>query len=48
MNFTKLKGIDFTSCDIDGIGVNIADVNGAEVNPTQAVSLSAILGLIVK
>jgi len=48
MNFTSLKGIDFTSCDIEGIGVNIADVKGARVTSMQAVSLSAILGLIIK
>jgi uncharacterized protein YjbI with pentapeptide repeats len=48
MNFTNLKGIDFTSCDIEGIGVNITDINGAIVNAIQAVSLSTILGLIVK
>lgn len=48
MNFSNLKGIDFTSCDIEGLGVNITDVNGAVVNPMQAVSLSALLGLIIK
>ena len=48
MNFTNLKGIDFTSCDIEGIGVNITDINGAIVNAMQAVSLSTLLGLIVK
>jgi uncharacterized protein YjbI with pentapeptide repeats len=48
MNFTNLKGIDFTSCDIEGMGVNITDVNGVIVNAMQAVSLSALLGLIVK
>jgi len=48
MNFTNLKGIDFTGCDIEGLGVNITDVNGAIVNATQAVSLSALLGIIVK
>jgi len=48
MNFTNLKGIDFTSCDIEGIGVNINDINGAIVNPMQAVSLSTLLGIIVK
>jgi len=26
---SNLKGIDFTNCDIEGIGVNINDVNGA-------------------
>ena len=48
MNFSNLKGIDFTSCDIEGIGVNISDVNGAVVNTMQAAALSALLGLIVK
>ena len=48
MNFTNLKGIDFTSSDIEGMGVNIADVNGIIVTPMQAVSLSTLLGLIVK
>lgn len=48
MNFTNLKGIDFTSCDIEDMGVNITDVNGAIVTTMQAVSLSTILGLVVK
>lgn len=48
MHFTNLKGIDFTSCDIDGIGINIPDVKGAIVTTMQAVSLSTLLGLIVK
>jgi hypothetical protein len=48
MNFTSLKGIDFTSCDIEGMGVNIEDVRGAKVTTIQAISVSAILGLIIK
>ena len=48
MNFTNLKGIDFTSCDIEGLGVNIADVNGAIVNSLQAAALAALLGLVIK
>ncbi len=48
MNFTNLKGIDFTSCDIEGIGVNINDINGVIVTAMQAVALSSLLGLVVK
>ena len=48
MNFTSLKGIDFTSCEIEGIGVNVADVKGARVSTIQAISISSILGLIIK
>ena len=48
MNYTSLKGIDLTSCNIEGMGVNIADVKGARVTTTQAISLSSILGLIIK
>ena len=48
MNFTSIKGIDVTSCDIEGMGVNIVDLKGAKVTTIQAISLSAILGLIIK
>ncbi|MBZ9633487.1 pentapeptide repeat-containing protein [Clostridium sp. FP1] len=48
MNFTNLKKIDFTSCNIESIGANIADFEGARVTTMQAISISAILGLIIE
>ena len=48
LNFTKLKGIEFTTCNIETLGVNIQDVNGVIVNSIQALSLSTLLGLVIK
>ena len=45
---TKLKDIDFRDSEIEGIGVRIEDLYGAIVSPMQAVSLSRLLGIIVK
>ncbi|MDF2882300.1 MAG: hypothetical protein K0R54_2857 [Clostridiaceae bacterium] len=45
---TKLKGIDFSSCQIDGMGAKAEDVYGAVVSIDQAASLSALLGLVIK
>ncbi len=48
MSGTKLKGIDMSTCDIDGIGVRIEDVKGAIISPLQAVSLARLLGVVIK
>lgn len=45
---TKLKDIDLSTDNIDGIGVRIEDLNGAIVSPLQAVSLARKMGLIIK
>ena len=45
---TKLKGIDFSTCEFNGITVNISDLNGAIVNEFQALELSKLLGLKIK
>jgi uncharacterized protein YjbI with pentapeptide repeats len=48
MSGTKLKGIDFSNCEIEGMGVRIEDLYGAIVSPIQAISLSKLLGIVVK
>jgi uncharacterized protein YjbI with pentapeptide repeats len=45
---TKLKGIDFTSCNIDGLAAGIEDVNGAIISHAQAISLITLLGVVLK
>ncbi len=45
---TKLKDIDLTSCNIEGIGIRIEDLKGAIVSPIQAVSLSSLMGIVIK
>lgn len=48
MSGTKLKGIDFSSSNIEGIGVRLEDLAGAIVSPLQAVAISRKLGLVIK
>ena len=45
---TKLEGIDFTDCEIEGISAEINDVKGMIVNHIQAVEVSKLLGIVVK
>ena len=45
---TKLDKIDFRTCDITGIKVKLEYLKGLIVTSYQAVSLSTILGLIIK
>ena len=45
---TNLGGIDFTTCDITGIGVGSQDLNGIIVDEYQAIELSRLLGIIIK
>ena len=45
---TKLKGIDLSDCDIQGVGVQVEDLTGVIVSPLQAVELSKLFGLVIK
>lgn len=45
---TPLQGLNFTSCNIQGICVAIEDLKGVIVNSEQAVDLSILLGLVVE
>lgn len=44
---TPLHGLNFTSCNIQGICVAVEDLKGAIVNSEQAAELSLLLGLII-
>jgi hypothetical protein len=44
----KLKGIDFSSCELDGFAARVEDVRGAVVSTAQAISLTSLLGLVIK
>lgn len=48
MHETSLKGIDLTSCSIDGIGLNIEDLKGCIVGPEQLMCFANLLGVILK
>ena len=43
-----VKGIDFTNSDIEGLIGDIRDLYGIIVTPMQALSLSKILGIVIK
>lgn len=43
-----VKGIDFTSCDIEGLIGEVRDLYGIIVTPMQALSLSKIMGIVIK
>lgn len=47
-NGTSLSKIDFTTCDINGINVDIRDLRGAIVTPMQGLELTRLLGLEIK
>ena len=44
----KLRGLDFRTCDIEGLGARIEDLKGIVITPIQAVSIARILGVIIK
>jgi len=48
MSGSSLCGIDMRTCDIEGIGIRMEDIKGAVVTPIQAVSLSRLMGLMIK
>ena len=43
-----LKGIDFSNCELEGICVRIEDLFRGIVSLMQTVSISSLLGIIVK
>ena len=45
---TKLKGLDFCSCNINDIGVSPNDIRGVNVNDEQALMLISLFGIIIK
>ena len=45
---TAMKGMNVTSCEIDGIMADAASIRGMTVTQEQAVQLAALLGLIVQ
>ncbi len=47
-NKTPLNKVDFTTCNIAGIDVEIENLKGAEVTALQALELTRLMGLIVK
>ena len=47
-NKTSLNKVDLTTCEIDGINVNIEDISGAIVTSMQALHLTKLLNLQIK
>ena len=47
---TKLSGLDFTSCNIEGLTVSDtgAELKGAKVDVWQAAMFAKLLGLIIE
>jgi uncharacterized protein YjbI with pentapeptide repeats len=45
---TSLSGIDFSTSNIEGLGIRVEDIKGVIVSPIQAVDLSKLLGIIIK
>lgn len=45
---TPLKGIDLTSCRIDGMGARPDDLRGAILSPEQAITAAKILGVEIR
>ena len=47
---TPLKGVDWTTCEIDALGLSesAVELRNAVVNPVQAAELARLLGVIVK
>ena len=45
---TKLVGADFRGSAIDGVQIGIRELQGAIIDPSQAVLLAALLGIQVK
>ena len=43
-----VKGIDLSSCKLDSIIMNIKDINGAIIEPYQAISLIHLLQVKIK
>ena len=47
-NKTILNKIDFTTCEIEGISVEISDIRGAIVTPIQGLDLTRLIGLVIQ
>ncbi len=45
---TTLRGTDLRGSQLDGLKVGIKDLQGAIIDPTQAVQLAELLGVVVK
>ena len=45
---TPLRGIDLSDSHIGGIRLNLPDIRGAIVNTSQAMELTALLGITIK
>ena len=45
---TKLKSIDLSTCEINGIVTSLQDIEGVIVNNFQAIELSKLMGIIIK
>lgn len=45
---TPLKGIDFTSDDLEGVSVTIPELRGAIVTREQACDLAKLLGIVIQ
>ena len=48
MSGTPLANIDFTSCEIDGLGARPEDLRGAVFSPEQAITAAKILGVEIR
>ena len=44
---TKLKGIDFTTCNIEDIQLGVNEISGASVSVVQALDLTRLMGIII-
>jgi len=45
---TKLKSVDLSTCEINGIVTSLQDIEGAIVNNFQAIELSKLMGIVIK
>lgn len=48
MSGSSLCGIDFTSCDINGLGARPENLRGAVLSSEQAVTAAQIIGVIIR
>jgi len=46
--FTPMKGLDLTSCEISGIAVDLGNLRGLQVTSLQALELCSLLGLVIQ
>ena len=45
---TKLRSVDLSTCNIEGISVQLEDIKGLKLSTLQAITFSKMLGIIVK